>query len=78
MVEAGGTATYGINYFDLGYQTGEMAAKILNGEAEPATMPIEYANEEDLTLVINKGEAELIGLEIPAELMNQAEIVVTR
>ena len=41
-------------------------------------MPIEYANEEDLTLVINKGEAELIGLEIPAELMNQAEIVVTR
>ena len=78
MVEAGGTATYGINYFDLGYQTGEMAAKILNGEAEPATMPIEYANEEDLTLVINKGEAELIGLEIPEELMNQAEIVVTR
>ena len=52
--------------------------KILNGEAEPATMPIEFANEEELTLVINQGEAELIGLDIPQELLDQAKIVETK
>ncbi len=78
MVEAGGTATYGINYYNLGYQTGEMAVKILNGEAEPAAMPIQYATEDELTLVINKGEADLIGLEIPQELLDIAQIVETK
>ncbi len=78
MVEAGGTATYGINYYNLGYQTGEMAVKILKGEAEPADMPIEYANEDELTLVINKGEADRIGLIIPQELLDNAQIVETK
>ena len=78
MVEAGGTATYGIDYYNLGYKTGEMAVKILNGEAEPSTMPIEYANEDELTLVINKEEADLIGLEIPQELLDSAKIVETK
>ena len=78
MVEAGGTATYGIDYYNLGYKTGEMAVKILNGDAEPSTMPIEYANEDELTLVINKEEADLIGLEIPQELLDSAKIVETK
>ena len=78
MVEAGGTATYGIDYYSLGYKTGEMAVKILKGEAEPATMPIEYANEDELALVINKGEADLIGLEIPQEMLETAKIVETK
>ena len=30
-------------------------------------MPIEYADEEDLTLTVNQNEAERIGLEIPKE-----------
>lgn len=78
MVEAGGTATYGIDYYKLGYQAGEMAVKILNGEAVPASMPIEYAKDEDLALVINKEEADLIGLEIPESLLNTAQIVETK
>ena len=78
QVEGGGIATYGIDYYKLGYQSGEMALKILNGEAEPAAMPIEFANEEDLALVINKGEADLIGLDIPQELLEQAQFVETK
>lgn len=78
MVEAGGTATYGIDYYKLGYHTGEMAAEILKGEAEPATMPIQYASEDDLKLVINKGEADRIGLTIPQELLDNAVIVETQ
>ena len=38
-----GVATLSISYYDLGYATGEMAAKILTGEADIATMPVGYA-----------------------------------
>ena len=38
-----GVATLSISYYDLGYATGEMAVKILKGEADISTMPIGYA-----------------------------------
>lgn len=38
-----GVATLSISYYDLGYTTGQMAAQILKGEADIATMPIAYA-----------------------------------
>ena len=38
-----GIATMSISYYDLGYATGEMAVKILKGEANIAEMPIQYA-----------------------------------
>ncbi len=37
-----GIATLSIDYYELGRTTGEMAAKILTGKADIATMPIEY------------------------------------
>jgi len=61
MVNSGGLATLGINYYDLGYQTGLMAVKIFKGEAETASMPIESASGFGTV-------AEEIGLEIPADL----------
>ena len=66
MVENGGLATNGINYYNLGKQTAAMAVKILTGEAEPATMPIEYLEEVDT--VINAATVEELGIEIPEEL----------
>lgn len=65
MVNNGGLATLGINYYDLGYQTGLMAVKIFEG-AEVASMPIESASGFDFA--INGTVAEEIGLEIPADL----------
>ena len=38
-----GVATLSISYYDLGVATGKMAARILKGEADISTMPIEYA-----------------------------------
>ena len=38
-----GVATLSISYYDLGYTTGEMAVKILKGEADISTMEIKYA-----------------------------------
>lgn len=61
QVEAGALATYGINYKALGKQTGIMAAKILKGEAKPATLPIESA--KDLELIVNEEMANTIGID---------------
>lgn len=66
MVANGGLATLGINYYDLGYMTGLMAIKVLEGEAEPATMPIESAKEFDFA--INGAVARELGIEIPDDL----------
>lgn len=38
-----GVATLSIDYYDLGYATGLMAYKILTGESDISTMPVEYA-----------------------------------
>ena len=72
MVENGGLATYGINYYNLGKQTAAMAVKILSGESKPADMPIEYLEQMDLT--INEDVAAELGITIPDDLkakMNQ-------
>ena len=57
-----GVATLSISYYDLGYTTGEMAVKILNGEADISTMPIEYT---DVTKKYNKAVCDDLGLTAP-------------
>ena len=66
MVSGGGLATLGINYYDLGYQTGLMAVKVLSGKATPATMPIEASTDFDF--VINGTVANELGLTVPDDL----------
>ena len=53
MLEGGALATYGIDYYNLGYKTGLQAVKILKGEAKVEDMPIEYLAEEDLEIAVN-------------------------
>lgn len=57
-----GVASLTISYYDLGYATGKMAAKILKGEANVSEMPIEYATP---TKKYNKTMCELLGFEVP-------------
>lgn len=73
MVKAGGLATYGIDYYKLGIQTGQMAADILDGKAKPESMAIEMA--KDLKITINKKNAASLGITIPDELLKDADIV---
>ena len=40
MVDAGGLATYSIDYTSIGYQAGEIAVEILKGNTKPATTPL--------------------------------------
>ena len=73
MVKAGGFATYGIDYYKLGVQTGYMAADILDGKSKPATMPIEMA--KDLKVTINKKSAAALGITIPEDVLKDADVV---
>ena len=70
MVRAGGTATLGINYYNLGYQTGLMAIEVLGG-ADVSKMPIQAQTEFDYAF--NLEAAAAIGLEIPQDLLDQAK-----
>ena len=54
-----GVATLSISYYDLGVTTGKMAAKILTGEADLSTMPIEYT---DATPKYNPTICEELGI----------------
>lgn len=69
MVENGGLATYGINYYDLGKLTATQAVAILNGEKKPADMPIEYMQGNELT--VNQETIEALGVTLPQELLDQ-------
>ena len=58
-----GVATLSISYYDLGYATGEMAAKILTEGADISAMPVQYA--PNVTKKYNAANCEALGLTIP-------------
>lgn len=60
-----GVATLTINYYDLGRTTGEMAAKILKGEADISEMPVEYFPNP--VKKFNPEMAELFNVAIPED-----------
>lgn len=67
MVKGGGTATYGVNYYQLGVQTAQQAIKILSEGANIAEMPIEYCNA-DMGLTLNEEVIAQLGLTVPDDL----------
>lgn len=72
MVDNGGLATYGIDYYKLGRMTGEQAVKIIKGEAATDSMPIGYLPVEECTLKVNEEVAAQLGITIPEDI--QAEL----
>ena len=58
-----GVATLSISYYDLGYATGEMAAKILADGADVSTMPVEFA--PNVTKKYNAANCEALGITVP-------------
>ena len=66
MLNAGGLATYGIDYYELGKLTANQAVRIFAGESTPANMAIEYM--ENPVLEINTNAAEKLGITIPSDL----------
>jgi putative ABC transport system substrate-binding protein len=70
MVANGATMSLGIDYYKLGQQTGTMAAKVLAGQAQPQTMPVEY--QSSYAYAINTKDATAIGLTVPQSILSQA------
>ena len=58
-----GVATLSISYYDLGVTTGEMAVKILSGEADISTMAIQYA--DNFTKKYNETICTELGIAVP-------------
>ncbi len=75
MVENGGLATYGIDYFELGKLAGKQAADILKGESQPEDMAIEYLPSDKCELTLNKTAADKLGIKIPSDIESEAVII---
>jgi putative ABC transport system substrate-binding protein len=68
-VERGGIACLGFDYYDVGYQTGEMAVRILEGT--PASeIPVELGRI--FSYSVNTEAAETFGVTIPQEILDKA------
>ena len=57
-----GVATIATDYYELGRLTAEMAAQVLNGEADISSMPIQYGAMEK---IYDPENCELLGISIP-------------
>lgn len=68
-VEQGALATEGIDYFQLGYQTGLMAVDVMEGKKPEE---ISLATLENTELIINQKTAEVLGITIPDDLKEKA------
>ena len=73
-VKLGAAATVGLDYTKLGYQTGEMALRILKDGADPAKTPVETSS--DLALTVNPDAAKRFGAELPQSVVDRAADVV--
>ncbi|OZI42067.1 ABC transporter substrate-binding protein [Bordetella genomosp. 5] len=72
-VKRGAIAALGINYRDLGVQTGKMVGRILKGE-QPGAIPSETSSK--LELFVNPGAAEKQGVTLSDALVKQAAQIV--
>ena len=73
QVKLGCVAGAGLDYVQLGIQTGLMAAKVLTGEATCEDMPYEVI--ENYALYVNGAALASLNLELPADLAETAEEV---
>ncbi len=79
QVKAGCVASMGLEYYELGKQTGHMAAKVLKGEAKASEMNYEVITEP--SLYINTAAADKVNLVLDDDFVASAyekfdEIVV--
>ncbi|WP_027785495.1 MULTISPECIES: ABC transporter substrate-binding protein [Burkholderia] len=72
-VKRGGIAALGINYGDLGRQTGKVVARILKGE-KPGAIASETSN--NLELFVNTGAAAKQSVTLAPDLVKEAKTVI--
>ena len=70
QVKKGCVASVGIDYYELGRQTGAMAAKVLKGEATCSEMPYETISEYGV--YVNYAALEEMGITLPEDYAARA------
>ena len=72
-VKRGAIAAIGLDYYNVGWQAGNMVVRILGG-AQPGKMPVVVADKTKL--YVNPTIAKEMGLTIPEDVVSQADEVV--
>jgi putative ABC transport system substrate-binding protein len=72
-VKRGAVAALGLNYYDLGRQTGKMVVRVLHGEA-PGTIASQTSTTFEL--YVNPAAAQKQGVVLADELLKSAKVVV--
>lgn len=72
-VKRGAIAALGFNYYDVGRQTGVMAAQVLSGTA-PSDIPVQGVDKTEL--YINLSAASAMGVELPNSVIERAKEVI--
>ena len=71
QVKIGCLAAMGLDYYDLGIQTGKMAAKVLKGEAKATDLSFETI--EAAAFYGNTAVADNLGINLPDNLVSSAK-----
>lgn len=72
-VERGAIATRGIDYYEMGRRTGEIAVRVLVEDEDPGTIPTLVVTDTDL--VVNSEAAKRQGLTLSEEFLADATVV---
>lgn len=72
-LKRGAFAAYGFDYYDIGYEAGQMAVSVLKGEKKINEIKPQYP--QNLKLVINKTAASNQGVELKSEWEEMAEFI---
>lgn len=72
-VKRGAVAALGLNYYDLGRQTGKVVVRVLKGEA-PGAIPSQVS--QTFELHVNPAAAQKQGIALSDELVKSAKVVV--
>lgn len=70
-VKRGGFATYGYDYYDIGYTTGKLAIEVLKNGKKPADLPVRFP--EKLDLFLNLKAAASQGIEVTQSIKDAAD-----
>ncbi|GCF93704.1 peptide ABC transporter substrate-binding protein [Enterococcus florum] len=73
MVAEGGIATIGQNQFELGVETGKMAADVLSGKSTPQNTPVNVVDYGEM--IINEKKAAQLGVTIPESVKAEAQLI---
>ena len=65
MARDGALGSISVDFYKTGIQAGDMVADILEGKGKPETMPVQ--DPADLTVIINKTNAGILGIQIPEQ-----------